>query len=182
MVNERAIDRPAADPVFDPTGYQQLLLAALGDDDPADVLRATPADLRELVAEADGDVRARPAPAEWSVIECLGHIVDSALMTAVRCRWILAHDRPPLVPYDQDLWVQGLRHADDDPEGLLALLEAIRASDLALWARSSAEDRARVGVHEERGPESYDLTFRLAAGHDRVHTAQARAALAAVRA
>jgi len=37
-------------------------------------------------------------------------------------------------------------------------------------------------MHRERGPESYDLTFRLAAGHDRVHLAQARRALTAVRA
>jgi hypothetical protein len=35
-------------------------------------------------------------------------------------------------------------------------------------------------VHAERGPESYELTFRLIAGHDRFHLAQARRALAAV--
>jgi hypothetical protein len=34
-----------------------------------------------------------------------------------------------------------------------------------------------VGIHEERGPESYDLTFRLIAGHDRIHLAQARESL-----
>jgi hypothetical protein len=169
------------DPVQDPTGYQQLLLAALGDDDPAEVLRGTPSELRDLVTEAGDDLRSPPEPTEWSVVECVGHIVDAALMTAIRCRWILAHDRPPLVPYDQDLWVRGLRHIDDDPEELLRLFEAVRAADLALWARSSGEDRARVGIHEERGPESYDLTFRLAAGHDRVHMAQARRALAIVR-
>ena len=181
MTNERPMDLVTSDPVRDPTGYQQLLLDALGDDDPADVLRATPAAVRALVEEAGDALRTRPEPDEWSVIECVGHVVDSALMTAVRCRWILAHDRPPLVPYDQDLWVQGLRHADDDPEDLLRLFEAVRASDLVLWERSAPEDRARVGIHEERGPESYDLTVRLAAGHDRVHTEQARRALASVR-
>jgi hypothetical protein len=31
-----------------------------------------------------------------------------------------------------------------------------------------------VGIHEERGPESFDLTFRLIAGHDRNHLRQAR--------
>jgi hypothetical protein len=36
-------------------------------------------------------------------------------------------------------------------------------------------------MHEERGPESFELTFRLAAGHDRFHLAQAERALAAVR-
>jgi hypothetical protein len=37
-------------------------------------------------------------------------------------------------------------------------------------------------MHAERGPESVDLTFRLMAGHDRFHLAQARRALDAVRA
>jgi hypothetical protein len=41
-------------------------------------------------------------------------------------------------------------------------------------------DRERFGVHRERGPESYALTFTLIAGHDRFHLAQARRALAAV--
>ena len=43
------------------------------------------------------------------------------------------------------------------------------------------EDRARYGVHAERGPESYELTFRLIAGHDRFHLAQAGRTLAALR-
>jgi hypothetical protein len=43
-------------------------------------------------------------------------------------------------------------------------------------------DRARVGIHRERGRESFDLSFRMLAGHDRVHMAQARAALETVRA
>jgi hypothetical protein len=38
-----------------------------------------------------------------------------------------------------------------------------------------------VGIHAERGPESYDLSFRMIAGHDRLHQAQARRAIDAVR-
>lgn len=33
----------------------------------------------------------------------------------------------------------------------------------------------------ERGPESYELTFRLIAGHDRFHLAQAERTLATIR-
>ena len=60
--------------------------------------------------------------------------------------------------------------------------EALRRANLALWARSTEEERARFGVHSERGPESYDLTFTMIAGHDRFHLDQARRALAAVTA
>jgi hypothetical protein len=37
-----------------------------------------------------------------------------------------------------------------------------------------------VGIHAERGRESFDLLFRMLAGHDRFHLAQARRALDAV--
>jgi hypothetical protein len=42
-----------------------------------------------------------------------------------------------------------------------------------MWAASSEQERARVGMHTERGPESFELMFRLIAGHDRVHHGQA---------
>jgi hypothetical protein len=99
------------------------------------------------------------------------------VVASARYRWILAHDEPPLIGYDQDLWVGRLRHNEDDPDELLALFQALRTANLALWSRSSEAERARVGIHEERGPESYELVFRLIAGHDRNHLAQARGAL-----
>lgn len=101
------------------------------------------------------------------------------MVASARYRWILAHDKPRLVGYDQDLWVERLRHNEDDPDELLSLFEALRTANLALWSRSSQAERSRVGIHEERGPESYELTFRLMAGHDRNHLAQARRARAA---
>ena len=169
------------DPVSAPDAYRQSLLAALGTDDPADVMSASPASLRELVDEAGADLAVRPAPGEWSVLECIGHLVDAALITAARSRWILAESEPDIVGYDQDLWVSRLRHGEDDPHELLDLFEALRRADLALWRRTPEADRERIGIHRERGPESYGLTVRLIAGHDRIHLAQARAALAAVR-
>jgi hypothetical protein len=102
-------------------------------------------------------------------------MLDGEVVSSARYRW--AHDEPPLAGYDQDLWVERLRHNDDDPEELLALFEALRRANLALWSRSSAAERARLGIHQERGPESFELCFRLIAGHDRNHLEQARRAL-----
>jgi hypothetical protein len=171
----------AIDPVATPTAYQAEILSWLGDDDPAVVQSATVARLRELVAAAGDRLRIRPEPTEWSVVECVAHLVDSELVTSARVRWILAEDEPDIVGYDQDRWVDGLRHADDDPDELIALFEALRTANLRLWATRSSAERARIGIHRERGPESYELTTRLQAGHDRFHIAQAERALAAVR-
>jgi hypothetical protein len=169
------------DPVREAKAYQASLLAALGDDDPAEAQAQTPARIRALVADAGPDLRTRPEPGEWSVVECIGHVVDGELVSSGRYRWILAHDEPELIGYDQDLWVDRLRHGGDDVEELLDLFEALRRANLALWRRTAVGERSRVGMHRERGPESYELTFRLIAGHDRVHLDQADRALAAVR-
>jgi hypothetical protein len=176
------MDAPTSpDPVSEPKAYQDHLLSLLGDSDPEVVQNGTPDLWRSLVAEAGDKGHVRPEVAEWSVIECLGHAVDAEVVSAARYRWILAHDEPPLIGYDQDLWVDTLHASrDEDPDDLLLLFEPLRAANIALWERSSEEDRARVGIHAERGPESFDLLFRMIAGHDRFHLAQARRALEAV--
>ncbi len=170
------------DPVRQAAAYQAMLLAALGDDDPAEVQATTPATLRALLAEAGDDLKTQPSPGEWSVLECVGHILDGELVMAARYRWVLAEDEPQIVGYDQALWVARLRHGMDDPADLLGLFEPLRQANVALWGRTTEVDRARIGVHNERGTESLDLMFRMLGGHDRVHLAQARAALEAVRA
>jgi hypothetical protein len=170
------------DPVTSPAEYQRMLLDLLGADDPAGVQAATPRTLRSLMDEAGPELRTRPEEHEWSVLECIGHIADAEIVASARYRWILAHDEPRLVGYDQDRWVDRLGHRDAEPDELLAPFTALRTANLALWARTKATDRDRVGLHEERGPESYALTFRLIAGHDRFHLSQARRALASVRA
>jgi hypothetical protein len=169
------------DPVSEPAAYQDHLLSLAGDDDPAEVQAGAADRWRSLIAEAGEKGHARPIPSEWSVVECLGHAVDAEVVSAARYRWILAHDEPPLIGYDQDLWVDRL-HApyEEDPDELLAFFRPIRDANISLWARSSEEDRARFGIHAERGPESFDLLFRMIAGHDRFHLAQARRALDAV--
>jgi hypothetical protein len=169
------------DPVSSPDAYRRSILAALGDDDPVAAQTATLAHVRELVADAGDLVNRRPEATEWSPLECLGHIVDSELIASVRYRWILAEDQPPLVAYAQDRWVAGLAHGDDNPERLVALFVALRQANLDLWSSRPIQDRTRVGIHVERGPESYELTFRLVAGHDRVHLGQAHRALEQLR-
>jgi hypothetical protein len=168
------------DPVSSPEAYRASLLAALGDDDPAVAQAETAAAIRALITEAGDRLRVRPAPGEWSVLECIGHVTDSEVVVSARVRWILSEDEPDIVGYDQALWVAALEHNEDDPARLLATFEALREANLDLWAGLPAADRERFGRHRERGAESYDLTFRLSAGHDRIHLAQARRALEAV--
>ncbi|MGH2463244.1 MAG: DinB family protein [Candidatus Limnocylindria bacterium] len=170
------------DPVAEPKAYQDMLVGLVGSDDPAAVQAATPDLIRNMVAAAGDDLGTRPEPREWSVLECVAHILDAEIVVSGRYRWILAHDQPELIGYDQDLWVDRLHQPPEGPDELLALLEPLRRANLALWARTSDEGRQRFGLHRERGPETYALTFTLIAGHDRFHLAQAGRALGQVRA
>jgi len=169
------------DPVTAPSAYQAMLLALLGADDPLLAQASTVPGLRAVLEAAPAVIRERPEPAEWSILEVAGHILDAEIVSSGRYRFILAHDAPHLPGYDQDLWVDRLRHNEDDPADLLAQFTALRAANLALWQRTPPEERERVGLHDERGPESYDLSFRLIAGHDRFHLDQARRTIAAVQ-
>ena len=136
-----------------------------------------------MVVLAGPHLHTAPAAGEWSVFGCLAHAFDAeSVMSGYRL--ILAHDEPQILGYDQDLWVQRL-HAETEGESaerLLELFGALRAANIELWRRSSDEDRARVGMHAERGPESYDLSFRMIAGHDRFHLRQAHETLETVTA
>jgi hypothetical protein len=160
---------------------QQQLLALLGNDDPADVAQATASAVQSLVKEAGSDLATRPAAAEWSVLELVGHLVDAEIVMSGRYRWAISQDQPPLLGYDQDLWVARLRHNEARADELLAVFGALRAANLRLWRRSTAQDRERVAMHSERGPESYGLMFRMLAGHDRFHLNQMRETLRLLR-
>jgi hypothetical protein len=173
-------DAASPDPVQEPKAYQDMLVGLVGADDPAEVQAATPQLIRQLVAEAGERMGQRPRDGEWSALECIAHMLDAEVVASGRYRWIVAHERPELIGYDQDLWVERLHAPVESADVLLALFEPLRRANLALWARTPQRERERFGIHRERGPESYALTFTLIAGHDRFHVAQARRALDAL--
>ena len=169
------------DPVAESGAYQQYLLGLLGDDDPAEAQETTAAELKKLAEEAGSDIYRQPEPGEWSVGQVIAHLADAEVTMSSRYRLILAQDEPVLVGYDQDLWVERL-HDDQEPVAhSIELFATLRKVNLRLWRRSSEEQRARFGIHSERGPESFDLCFRMIAGHDRLHIGQIRRALEVVR-
>jgi hypothetical protein len=161
--------------------YRRSVLEVLGEDDPLGVQETEVERWRRLIDQAGAHLRTTPGAGEWSVIECLGHMVDSELVTSARYRWILAEDQPTLTGFDQQAWVARLDYGHADPASLLEMFAALRRANMTLWRTTQAADRARVGIHAERGPESFVLLFRMQAGHGRIHRAQAERALAEAR-
>jgi uncharacterized damage-inducible protein DinB len=153
--------------------YIAAVLDVLNDSDPLDVLQATPAAFsRAIDGLSPAELCAAEKPGKWSAQQVLAHMADSEVVWSWRLRMVLAHDRPPLTGYDQDLWAERLGYEDADADLSLRVFTTLRERNIALLRRAGPEDLRRVGMHEERGEESVKHMMRLYAGHDIVHARQ----------
>ncbi len=146
-------------------------LSLLGDLDPVDVLRATPARLKEYAEAASPLVLESPyAPGKWTPTEVLAHLADVEIVMGFRLRQLAAVPGVELQPFDQDQWAP--RYERLDPSLAVEAFAAVRAWNLALIAGFTLEDWLAEAYHPERGFESADLMVRMMAGHDINHLAQ----------
>jgi hypothetical protein len=153
--------------------YTAALMELLGTRVPTEVLRETPDALPRAVAGVTDAESATPeAPGKWSVRQVVQHLADSDLVWSYRVRMVLAHDRPAITGYDQDLWATRLRYDESNIADALAEFTMLRRANLRLIDRATPEDLARVGVHAERGEESVSHMLRMYAGHDLLHLRQ----------
>ena len=155
------------------SAYTTALLDLLGSQSPLVVLRDTPAALRAGIERlAPPQLGQREAPGKWSARMVIQHLADSELVGAFRLRMILAQDRPPIAPYDQDRWAERLHYEDADTAEALERFTVLRKANLKLWSVATSAELARVGIHGERGEESLEQMRRLYAGHDLAHLHQ----------
>lgn len=164
---------PASSDTAATQAYVAALLNTLGDRDPLEVLRDTPEKLRDAIASASLEELAIPeSDGKWSMLQTVQHLADSELVGGFRFRMVLAHDRPALAGYDQDLWADRLGYQDSDPPTALGDFTTLRLANIRLFERATPDDRARIGIHAERGEESLAQLMRLYAAHDLVHLRQ----------
>jgi uncharacterized damage-inducible protein DinB len=153
--------------------YIAAILHELGCQDPLQVLGSTPENFAAAIAAlSPQQLRTPERSGKWSIQQVLAHMADSEIVWSWRLRMVLAHDRPALTSFDQDLWAERLGYVDVDADQSLRVFTVLRAGNLRLLGRAGPEDLGRVGLHEERGEESVQHMMRLYAGHDIVHTRQ----------
>jgi hypothetical protein len=161
---------------------EKALLDELGDLDPAVSQEENAENWVTLVDQSGEWVRVRPSEGEWSALEILAHLTVGELVNSLRYRAMLVEESPRLVDYGTEFWSSVLKAPGAAPLALLEMFGALRRDNLKFWRNLDAAGRARIGVHPECGPESIEMRFRMAAGHDAAHMAQARRAVAAARA
>jgi uncharacterized damage-inducible protein DinB len=164
---------PASSSAENAKAYVAAILELLGTSDPLDVLRQTEDGLQGILEGLSAQEITQPeAAGKWSIRHVMQHLADSELVWGYRLRMVLAHDRAPLVGYDQDLWADRLRYDEADAERALGEFGVLRRTNLRLLEGASTEDLQRVGVHAERGEESIAHMMQLYAGHDLLHLNQ----------
>jgi DinB superfamily len=164
---------PASATPSDIAAYVEGLLGLLGDQDPLQVLGQMPTALEHILESVPAQIVTTPeAPGKWSMREVVQHLADSELVGGFRLRMVIAHDRPSLTGYDQDLWTGRLRYSEVEVGDALEQFTVLRRANLRLWQGLGPNDLVRVGLHAERGEESLGHMRRLCAGHDILHLKQ----------
>ena len=134
---------------------------------------AGPAVVESAVAGlTDDQLDRRASPADWTAREVVHHLADSETRSTVRLRKLLAEDAPTIHGYDEERYARVL-HYDRPIAGSLAVLRAVRASNVELLERLTDADFARTGTHTESGPYSVDTWLDLYAAHAHDHAEQA---------
>jgi uncharacterized damage-inducible protein DinB len=151
--------------------YIARIRANVAGKDPFEVIKQTPARMREMVASATPErLDYRPAPGKWSIREQLAHLADAEVVIAARIRWAAAEPGTAVVAYDQDKWANTARYAEVPVEQSLALFSTVREATVAFIGRLSAEQRANAYTqHAERGKETLQRILEMTAGHDINH-------------
>lgn len=159
--------------------YITRVRSYVGDQDPISVLAKTPSLLRSLTKGlSDAQLRTRPAPERWSLLEQIAHISDVEIAVGFRVRTILGSpDGVAIAAFDQDRWQQAMRYNDHELGPTLDAFGAARENNLRLYRSLNEAAWDKFGFHAERGRESVRDVVFLNAGHDLNHLRQIEAIL-----
>lgn len=164
---------PASNAAEAAASYIARLLALLADREPLSVMDQLDVSVRAAVAGLSAEqLRRAEAPGKWSCLDVIGHLVHTEIVYGYRVRCVVAEEHPGLPGYDQDRWIAHLQEPDVDVQAALDDLAFLRRLNLRFYRRLSKSERARSGLHSERGEESVNRILDLLGAHDLVHRRQ----------
>lgn len=113
----------------------------------------------------------RPASEDWSIRDTIFHLTDAELVTAVRLRFVIAEDDPPLQGFDQDIWKRRLHYLFRDLDAAIAQFELVRHGNAELLAQCARDTWERRGIHSSGGPRTLADLLEGAVEHLAEHLA-----------
>ena len=108
--------------------------------------------LRPAIAGLSRDeLLARPGPGAWSIHELVIHVVDSDFVGSDRMKRVIAENNPPLIGFDENLWIEHHAPHEQSLEDAIVLFEAGRRQMTRILRQLPEAAFHRAGQHSERG-------------------------------
>ena len=136
-------------------------------------IRSLPNELEPLLEGlGDEELRRRPSPDAWSILEVLCHLRDSAEVEGLRVRRLVEEENPTLEPYDQEELARDRDYQRDDPRRVRTAVRAFWGG-LAYQLEGLSEAQwQRAGTHPEQGRVTVASCAERMAEEAREHLAQ----------
>lgn len=155
------MNRPQADeyPVFY-KGY----VDTVNDDVLAELehqIESFPTILREVPTEKAGYAYAE---GKWTIIELVGHILDTERIMAYRALRIARNDSTPLAGFEENDYVANAHFADRTLDSMEDEFKHLRKTNLFLIKSLNETELARVGIINDK-PISVKALIFIIAGH-----------------
>ncbi|MBX6313546.1 MAG: DinB family protein [Isosphaeraceae bacterium] len=109
--------------------------------------------------------KAHPGPGAWSIAQLVAHLLDADLVYAERMKRVLAEERPTLLAFDENRWIERLDSQAMPVEEAVNLFVANRHWMTRILRKCSDTDFARVGIHSEAGPQTLAQIVATIANH-----------------
>ena len=139
------------------------------------ILSTTPSRWVSMVETLPAELLSmRPAPKEWSAMECLVHIMDTEMVFKTRLAAFLEGCDFP--GYNPDLQKSRFNAGQAAPD-LAQEFARMREESLASLHSLTSSDLDRHARHAELGMVSLQMMINEWAGHDLMHTVQAERAM-----
>jgi hypothetical protein len=121
--------------------------------DVVDFLREFPDLIEQALMPLNSEqVRWRPGPDEWSVLETACHVRDAFEIEGMRIRALLTEPGVTLPAFDGMDYVQHRLYRFDEPARVVAAIAELCEELTLLMAEIDEQEWGHAGVHEEAGP------------------------------
>lgn len=134
----------------------------------------------DLIDEAlqglsDDELRRRPSPDEWSILEVCCHLRDAAEEEGIRIRRLVEEDGPTLEPYDQEALARERNYQGDDPRRVRIALRAFWGGLAYQLEGLTDQEWECSGTHPEVGAVSVRSRAEAEVEHAQSHLDHLRA-------
>jgi len=118
----------------------------------AEGLMAGPTKVGQAVTGLSAEqVRARPVPGKWSILEVVCHLADSDQAWAHRIKRVIAEEKPLLIGYDETRFAAALNYHDRELSEEIEFSERTRRQLAQIVRGLKPEALSREGIHSQYG-------------------------------